>query len=100
MNIDLKEIPMEEAEYLMDCKELTERQKNYVSNEVYTSKGLKNVLMLNKPKIWAGIKKKMYSNCQKCQRLTLLKNLYSRVDGNNIAITKNSQNVCNKCLNL
>ena len=37
------------------------------------------------------------NNCQKCSKTFEPKNLYSYVDGNNIAITQNSGTYCKSC---
>ena len=46
------------------------------------------------------MKKNGFGKCNKCGKVLKLKQLYSYVDGNNGAITKNSKSYCAKCYNI
>lgn len=93
------EISEKEAKQILSLGHwLSDKDKDFLSREIYSSRGLGSVLIKSERRL-NSIKKKITKKCSRCGNMAYIDSIYSYVDGNNAAITKNSPDICKECLN-
>jgi hypothetical protein len=90
------EATREYIEALIDRPELTEKDKDYLNYWLYICMDFRTVSLRNERRFNAIVKRATVA-CAECGVRKFSNEIYSYVDGNNVAITKNSPELCEMC---
>ncbi len=92
----MKEMARTEVDAIIESGKITTYEANWLSREIYSSRGMGNILINNEKRL-NRLMKRIGVQCEGCGSLLLGNKVFISVDESNEAITKNSPVKCGSC---